>query len=55
MKQFIQEKTAQAAYKQEYERSFGNIAGNWVMLVLFILLFAGLATIVLEMIDKDKR
>ena len=54
-KQFIQEKTAQAAYKQEYERSFGNIAGNWVMLVLFILLFAGLATIVLEMIDKDKR
>ena len=55
VKQFIQEKTAQAAYKQEYERSFGNIAGNWVMLVLFILLFAGLATIVLEMIDKDKR
>ena len=47
--------TAQAAYKQEYERSFENIAGNWVMLVLFILLFAGLATIVLEMIDKDKR
>ena len=55
VKQFIQEKTAQAAYKQEYERSFENIAGNWVMLVLFILLFAGLATIVLEMIDKDKR
>ena len=55
VKEFIQQKTAQAAYKQEYERSFGNIAGNWVMLVLFILLFAGLATLVLEMIDKDKR
>ena len=55
VKEFIQQKTAQAAYKQEYERSFGTIAGNWVMLVLFILLFAGLATLVLEMIDKDKR
>ena len=55
VKQFIQETTAKAAYKQEHERSFENIAGNWVMLVLFILLFAGLATIVLEMIDKDKR
>ncbi len=52
---FVQEKTAAAAHKPEYERTAGNIAQNWVMLALFIIIFAFLATIVLEMIDKDKR
>ena len=55
VRSFIQQKTAAAAHKTEYEKSVGNVAGNWVMLGLFILGFAVLATIVLELIDKDKR
>ena len=55
VKAFIQEKTGAAAYKKEYENTKSNIVENWFMLVLFIMVFAMLATIVLEMIDKDKR
>ena len=55
VKEFVQNKTAAAAYKSEYESSKTNIAGNWVVLGLFILFFAALSTIVLELIDKDKR
>ena len=55
VKEFIQQKTAEAAHKDEYENSIRNIAVNWVMLGIFILAFAMLATIVLELIDKDKR
>ena len=55
VKEFVQQKTAEAAHKDEYENSLRNIAKNWLMLGVFILAFAMLATIVLEMIDKDKR
>ena len=55
VKDFVQKKTAEAAHKTEYEKSRINIAGNWVILGLFILFFAAIATIVLEMIDRDKR
>ena len=55
VKALIQEKTAEAAYKREYEHSTANIVMNWFMLCLFIFGFALLATIALELIDKDKR
>ena len=55
VKNFIQEKTGAAAYKAEYENSKLNIAGNWIMIILFAMVFAMLATIVLELIDRDKR
>ena len=55
VREMVQKKTAEAAFKPEYERSARNIAGNWAMLFVFILAFAALSTIVLEMIDKDKR
>ena len=55
VKNFIQQKTAAAAYKEEYESSSDNIIGNWLMLGVFILAFALAATIALELIDKDKR
>ena len=55
VKAFVQQKTAAAAYKPEYDRSTKNILGNWLMLGMFILVFAALSTIVLELIDKDKR
>lgn len=32
-----------------------NIAGNWLILGVFILFFAMISTIALELIDKDKR
>ena len=55
VKQLIQEKTASASHIADYERTVENVAGNWVMLGLFTLVFAALATISLELIDKDKR
>ncbi len=55
VKAFVQEKTAAAAHKAEYEKTEVNIIANWLMLGLFIFVFALLATVVLEMIDKDKR
>ena len=55
VRNFVQEKTAAAAHKEEYERTGENIIINWLMLCLYIAVFAILATIVLELIDKDKR
>ena len=55
IKQLIQEKTAAASHNPDYERSVENVVENWVMLFLFVLVFAALATITLEFIDKDKR
>ena len=55
VKEFIQQKTAAAAYKAEYENSRDNIISNWFSLLLFIMAFAILATISLELIDKDRR
>lgn len=55
VKEFVEKKTAAAAYKPEYESSRKNIAKNWLMLCVFVVAFAMMATIVLELIDKDKR
>ena len=55
VKKFVQEKTAEAAFKPEYELTGGNLATNWLALGVFILGFALLSTIALELIDKDKR
>ena len=55
VRDFVQTKTAQAAYKAEYANTVENIVDNWIILGLFIIVFAMLATIVLELIDKDKR
>ena len=51
----VQNRTAAAASKPEYSRTVENIVGNWIMLGLFILLYAFLSVVVLELIDKDKR
>lgn len=55
VKTFIEEKAAEASYVAEYEYTAGNVIGYWVRLGMFALLFAVLATITLEFIDKDKR
>ena len=55
VKEFVRQKTAEAAYKEEYAQSVENILGNWAMLVLHMLFYAAVATLLLELIDKDKR
>ena len=55
VKEFVQQKTREAGYKEIYEKTEDNIIGNWVIIGLFIIIFAVLATVSLELIDKDKR
>ena len=55
IRNLVQQKTAAASYKAEYERSAINIVENWLSLILFVLVFAALSTLTLELIDKDKR
>ena len=55
VQEMIQQKTAEASRKPEFDRTAENIADNWLMLGVFIVFFALLATIALELIDKDRR
>jgi len=55
VKTFLEEKAAAASYVADYERTGTNVVSYWMHLVMFILVFALLATITLEFIDKDKR
>ena len=55
VKNIVEEKTASASHKEEYERTVDNVVDNWFMLFVFVIAFASLATISLEFIDKDKR
>ena len=52
---FIEEKAAQASYVADYDHTEENIFGYWRRLSLFVFVFAMLAMITLEFIDKDKR
>lgn len=52
---FLEEKAAAASYKADYEYTKGNVVDYWLHLAAFIVIFAMLATITLEFIDKDKR
>ena len=55
VKNFLQQRTAEAAQKKQYEKSRVNVLINWFFLCVFILGFALMSTISLELIDKDKR
>ena len=55
VKNFLQQRTAEAAQKKQYEKSRVNVLINWFFLCCFILAFALMSTISLELIDKDKR
>ena len=39
----------------DYDYNKLNVADYWLSLIIFALVFAGLSTITLEMIDRDKR
>ena len=55
LREYVESKSAQASQKDIYDRTMRNIAENWIMLFVFILAFAAMSTISLELIDKDKR
>ena len=55
VKSFIRDTTAAASYTPEYETTVANITGNWVKLVFHMVIYAALATLLLELIDKDRR
>ena len=55
VKDTLQRRTAEASFKPEYAMTEDNIYDNWAMLGVFIAAFALLATLALELIDKDKR
>ena len=55
VQRLVEEKTAAASQKAEYERTEENIIHNWLMLGAFIFGFALLSILALELIDKDKR
>lgn len=52
---FLEQKAAAASYNANYENTQENVIGYWAHLFTFIVLFALLAMITLEFIDKDKR
>ena len=54
-KRVIEEKSASASVVPAYERTKSNIITSWLQLAAFTALYALLAVIVLEFIDKDKR
>jgi hypothetical protein len=55
VKDLLQNGIAAASQIPDYEYSRGNVAGYWLQLFLFVIVFAALSTITLEFIDKDKR
>ena len=55
VKTFLENKAAEASYTKDYEYTADNILDYWGRLFLFVLVFAALAMITLEFIDKDKR
>ena len=55
MKTFLEEKAAAVSYNPDYDCIVRNIMDYWGRLVLFVLVFALLAIVTLEFIDKDRR
>ena len=55
VRHYIEQNAAQASYNADYENTEENITAYWMRLVMFVFVFALLAMITLEFIDKDKR
>ena len=55
VKEFIREKTAASSYNPLYEQTSENIISNWLKLCFHMLIYAVVATLLLELIDRDKR
>ncbi len=55
IKSFLEGEAARASYVADYELTPENIFKYWSSLIAFIFIFALLAMVTLEFIDKDKR
>jgi len=55
VRDILQNKIAEASQIPAYSNTLENVLGYWTHLFVFIMVFAALATITLEFIDKDKR
>ncbi len=51
----IRKTASESMYDPDYEHTDENIIGNWLHILLFVLVFAVLSIFTLEFIDKDKR
>ena len=51
----VLEKASETMYNPDYACTTPNILGNWLHLLIFVVVFALLSVITLEFIDKDKR
>ena len=54
-KTLVVNKASESFYNADYESTKGNIGKNWIHILIFVVVFAALAIITLEFIDKDKR
>ena len=48
-------KTAASNFNQDYVSTSSNLAGCWLILLIFVLVFALLSMLVLTRIDYDRR
>ena len=55
VREYVETKATESAQVSDYDYSKLNVAVYWLSLAFFALLFAGLSTITLEMIDRDRR
>ena len=55
VREYVETKATESAQVNAYSYNKSNVAGYWLSLVFFALVFAGLSTVTLEMIDRDKR
>ena len=55
VRSYILHTTSAAAYKEDYAYTRDNILSYWTQLLIFCGVFAGMATLTLEFIDRDKR
>ena len=55
IREYIGQKSAEAGYNPAYEKTVDNVVSLWGDLVIYVILYALLAMVTLEFIDKDKR
>lgn len=55
LEEYVVSATTKAMYNPDYERTTERVVDCWMTMIGFSLLYAALATISLEFIDKDKR
>ena len=55
VREYVETRATESAQVSDYDYDWRNVAAYWLCLILFAVVFAGLSTITLELIDKDKR